>query len=245
MNPDHSSNPDLSLTVAVGCYGAYPQYSIRAVESLLANCDDRKNFNIFVGCNESSHQILNVFRNYYDQGRIEALVECRRNINKDPMMRVLLELCSTRYLLWLDDDSHVLPGWDTELLKFMKANLPLDVAGHTFFVHRRFGEHETFLRQRPWYVSKELEEERIWFATGGLFLARVGFLRKHNFPDRALVKRADDVFLGELCQQQKAILRDFGRCRPLMDRIKISDGNRRGSGEGADGWLQVDPITGT
>jgi hypothetical protein len=232
------------LSVLVGCYGNYPQYSIRAVESLLKNSSHRDNFNLYVGCNESSPEILHAFRKYLDIGSIDVLVENRENINKDPMMRVLLEFCRTPYALWLDDDSHVSPGWDNEILKFITDNHPFDVGGHVFYINRRSDEYREFLRTRPWYVSQELEQDPIWFATGGLFLARVEFLRQHNFPDRAMVKLADDVLMGELCQQQKAILKDFGGCRAIMDKIKISDGSRRGNGEGADGWLKVHPLTG-
>jgi hypothetical protein len=59
-----------------------------------------------------------------------------------------------------------------------------------------------------------------------------------------MVKRADDVLLGELCQQQQGVLKDFGKRRAIMDRIRISDGHRRGCGEGGDGWRKVDPLTG-
>lgn len=227
------------LSVMVGCYGGWPQYSIRAVESLLSHCKSRECFDLHVGCNESSPEILAVLRKYLDWGRIDSLVECRRNINKDPMMRALLDLCETEYVLWLDDDSHVLPGWDEHLLRFIESHQPFDVAGHVYFIGRRSGEYEEFLRKRPWYVAREKEQERVWFATGGLFMARGDWLRLHDFPDRAMVKRQDDILLGDLIQQQEGVLKDFGKDRGVMDRIRISDGNRRGSGEGSDGWRTV------
>lgn len=220
----------------VGCYGGWPQYSIRAVESLLSHCKSRERFDLYVGCNESSPEILAVLRKYLDWGRIDALVECRRNINKDPMMRILLELCETEYVLWLDDDSHVLPGWDEHLLRFIESNQPFDVAGHVFYLARRSEEYKDFLRKRAWYVSEEKEGERVWFATGGLFAARAAWLRHHDFPDRAMVKKQDDILLGDLIQQQDGVLKDFGKDREVMDRIRISDGQRRGGGEGSDGW---------
>ena len=226
----------LRLSVMVGCYGGWPQYSIRAVESLLSHCVARERLDVFVGCNECSPEILTVFRKYLDGGRIEGLVECRRNINKDPMMRVLLELCETEYVVWLDDDSHVLPGWDVELMRFIEEQGPLDVAGHVFFIAKRSAEYVEFLRGRPWYVGAEREREPVWFATGGLFVARAAWLREHDFPDRAMVKKQDDILLGDLIMQQGGVLRDFGRDREVMDRIRISDGQRRGFGEGADGW---------
>ena len=234
----------MRLAVMVGCYGAFPQYSIRAVESLLTHCTRREAFDLVVGCNESSPEILQVFRKYLDWGRIDALVESRRNLNKDPLMRVLLEWCDTEYVLWMDDDSHVLPGWDEHLRRFIEQQQPFDVAGHVFYISQRSPELAEFLRARPWHVSVEREAERIWFATGGFFLARAAFLRQHNFPDRGMIKRQDDILLGELLQQQNGVLKDFGKDRGVMERVRISDGQRRGSGEGTDGWLRVDPKTG-
>lgn len=233
---------DKALSVLVGCYGDYPQYSIRAIESLLKNCAKREDFNLYVGCNESAPAILNLFRRYLDRGCIDVLVESQYNINKDPMLRVLLELCTTPYILWLDDDSHVLLHWDMHILDFISKSDPFDVAGHVFYISERSDEHLAFLRKRPWYVSKEREAIPIWFATGGFFLARTAFLRNHSFPDRAMIKRADDVLLGELCQQQNGVLRDFGQNRDIMDRIKISDGERRGTGESIEAWLKLPAI---
>jgi hypothetical protein len=200
---------------------------------------------VYVGCNESSPEILAAFRKYLDEGCIEALVECRRNINKDPMMRVLLEMCETEYALWMDDDSHVLPGWDEYLLRFIEANRPFDAAGHMYYSCERSAESRRFLRARPWYTSPALEREPVTFPTGGLFLARVDWLRKHQFPDRAMIKREDDILLGDLICQQGGVLRDFASDRDLMDRIRISDGPRRGSGEGDDGWVFTAPVNGS
>jgi hypothetical protein len=233
------------LSVLVGCYGGWPQYSIRAVESVLSHCTHRDRLDVYVGCNESSPEILGVFRKYLDHARIEALIECRRNINKDPMMRVMLEMCETEYVLWMDDDSHVLPGWDEHLLRFIEANRPFDAAGHVFYISKRSPELAAFLRMRPWYKSAALEGEKIWFPTGGLFLARVEWLRKHNFPDRAMIKKQDDILLGELIAQQGGVLRDFGRDRGIMERIRISDGTRRGTGEGKDGWVSAGAANGS
>jgi hypothetical protein len=42
--------------------------------------------------------------------------------------------------------------------------------------------------------------------------------------------------LGELIAQQNGILHNFAFDRPLMERLRINDAPRRGSGEGADGW---------
>jgi hypothetical protein len=121
---------------------------------------------------------------------------------------------------------------------------PFDVAGHVFFCHRS-PEYEQFVRQRPWWKGDEAYpnddwRKRVWFATGGLWLARTAFLRQHEFPDRAMVKKQDDLLLGDLIGQQCGKLFDFGH-HEIMKHIRISDGNRRGNGEGTDGWKQGVP----
>jgi GT2 family glycosyltransferase len=224
------------ISVLIGCYGAWPQYSIRAVESVLNHSHRREALDVYVGCNETSPEILAAFRKHLDEERIEALVESRRNINKDPMMRVLLEMCQTEYALWMDDDSHVLPGWDEKIIQYIDRNRPFDAAGDVHFIRKRSPDLAEFLRKRPWYKSREFEREPIFFPVGGMFLARVDWLRKHQFPDPAMLKKLDDVLLGELIAQQNGILHNFAFDRPLMERLRINDAPRRGTGEGADGW---------
>ncbi len=224
-----ATNPQKLFSVLICCYGDYPQYSLRAVESILSNCNSRHLFKIYVGCNQCSQAVVTPLRKLFDEERIDLLVESKRNLNKDPMMRILMDACETPYMLWMDDDSHVSPGWDDPIQQFIMEKDPFDVAGHVFYINERGPEYFQFLRLRPWYKSQDLEAKQVWFATGGLFLARLGFLRKHDFPDRVMAKNMDDILLGELCAQQDGRLVDFGGNREIMDRIRISDGRRRGS----------------
>ena len=59
-----------------------------------------------------------------------------------------------------------------------------------------------------------------------------------------MVKKLDDLLLGDCVSQTRGRLLDFGQTREIMDRVRISDGKRRGEGEGADGWRSVDPRLG-
>jgi len=222
------------LSILIGCYGAFPQYSIRAIESII-NCDNRNMLDIYIGCNQCCQETLQCARRKLDCNNIDAIIELNYNINKDPMLRLLIDLCTTPYFLWLDDDTHVLEGWDTAILDFIN-NQSFDVAGHMFFMNDRSEKYTKFLRARPWWKSKELEKLPIWFATGGYLLARVEYLRQHNFPDKSMVKRMDDVLLGDLLQQQNGKLIDFGHNRGIMDKVKISNGDRRGIGEDGDAF---------
>jgi hypothetical protein len=223
------------ISVLVGCYGDYPQYSLRAVQSVLRT----EGIKIHVGCNACSTETLGRLREWHDAGSIATLIESRENINKDPMMRLMVERTETEYLMWMDDDSHVLPGWDRTLRGLLQAHAPFDVAGHVFYCYRS-DDYKSFLCGRPWWRGAEAYpnddwRNRVWFATGGLWLARTAFLRHHGFPDRGMVKKQDDLLLGDLIGQQGGKLFDFGH-HEIMQFARISDGHRRGVGEGRDGW---------
>jgi hypothetical protein len=223
-----------TLSVLIGCYGDYPHYSLRAVKSVLS---EQRDFDIHIGCNSCSPKTVSALRNFKDDGKIDTLVESSFNINKDPMMRVLLEFVKTEYVLWMDDDSHFTGPWYSELLKFVNHK-PFDCAGHVFFCHKS-NEYKEFLKSRPWFKDDEsfsdpTHKDIVWFATGGCFLVRTSLLTENGFPDQAMVKKQDDLLLGDLISQKKGRLVQFPQT--LMDVVRISDGDRRGTGESSDGW---------
>jgi hypothetical protein len=95
-----------ALSVLIGCYGDHPEYSLRAVASVL-QADCRERLEIHVGCNACGDATRRRLREWLDSGQIDSLIECRRNINKDPLMRLLVDLACAPYVLWMDDDSHL------------------------------------------------------------------------------------------------------------------------------------------
>ena len=154
-------------------------------------------------------------------------------------MRVLIDLARGPYILWMDDDSYMLPGWDDALHAFLRLHEPFDCAGWTHS-WRRTDEYREFLKQRPWYIGSgpgdaATDDQQISYATGGLFLARTAFLREHEFPDRRMIKKLDDVLLGDLIIQHNG--RRIAFSDDLMQFLRINDGERRGTGEGPEGWI--------
>lgn len=226
------------FSVLLGCYGDYPEYSVRAITSV-CRARNPSGFDIHVGCNACGPTTVEHMRSRLDRAEIDSLIESRENINKDPMMRLLIDLVTTPYLLWVDDDTHVMNGWDQNLFTFIESNHnKFDCAGHVFYSHRS-PEYQAFLATRPWWLGADhylesCHHERVWFPTGGFWLARADFLRAHNYPDRQMIKKQDDLLLGDLISQHNGRLVSFPR--EIMDCVKISDGRRRGVGEGHDGW---------
>jgi tetratricopeptide (TPR) repeat protein len=223
------------FAVLLGCYGNFPDYSIRAMESLTAGRDLSDHCDIYIGLNACGDRTVAHARALADAGIVAGVVESRSNRNKDPMLRLLLEMAGDApYILWMDDDSHFVDrSWPAQLHNFFQAEHPFDVAG----MHARWGPRRDL---DPPYV--ELAKSRSWFrgfadqpqdllewlpfVVGGMFVARTEFLRRHNFPDRRMVKALDDVLLGELLQQVGGRL--VAMPPTLLSLIRINEGQRRG-----------------
>lgn len=226
-----------SVSILLGCYGDYPHYSLRAVRALV----NRHQTPLHVGCNACGAATIRELRAWRDAGQIDTLIECGENINKDPMLRLLLERARTDYIFWLDDDIFLTPGWEAALHEFLGAHAPFDVAGHVFYCGRS-PEYDAFLRERPWWHGEHAYphagwRQNTWFATGGYFLARAAYLRTHDYPDRRMIKRLDDVLLGDMVVQTGGRLVDFSKTE-LMRRILVEQVPRRGCGESEDGWIR-------
>ncbi len=238
------------LSVLIGCYGDYAHLTLRAVSSVIGEARVKEFCDIHVGANECCETTLRELRKGADAGLIDTLIESRPNINKDPMMRLLIGVTETPYVLWMDDDSWLKPGWAAAFEKFLEGepapDKPVDVAG-AIFVMNRWDGYADLLRARPWWRGEdripEHQKQQAAFPLGGLFLARTAFLRAHNFPDRGMVKRLDDVLLGDLITQAGGHMTPF--TPEIWDFITISDAPRRGFGEGEDGFRHDEDLAST
>ena len=216
----------MKFSVSICCYGDFSEYSLRAVQSVLS---PNRDYEIHIGCNTCGKKTLYLLRKLYDEKRIDTLIESNININRDQMERLLIERTRTEYDLWLDDDSYVLSGWDGAISNFIDRNQPFDAAGQ-LFVAGRYPEYKELCKQRPWWKDGLGEEDKVYFPVGGLFLFRTDFMRKHDFPDRDMIKHYGDMFLGDLIVQQNGILKVFDE--NVNSKIVVDAGKRRGSGGG-------------
>lgn len=234
LQPDALVPTSKPLTVMVGCYGDFSSYSVRALNSIASGKDMRRYCDVVIGLNECCAQTVSAARDLVERGLVDAIIECRSNLNKDPMMRQLIALAKTTYVMWLDDDSHFVDtSWPQALGRFIEREHPFDAAGQ----NARWGprrdldpQYMEFVRARPWWRTDahQPQELREWvpFVVGGLFLARTAFLREHDFPDGKMVKAMDDVALGELMHQAGG--RMVGLPGDILHMMRISDGHRRG-----------------
>ena len=223
-------NPHKQISILLVCYGDYPHYSGRAIASLAATPDLRQHCDVHVGCNACCPETIAIMRRHRDAGVIDTLIESQANLNKDPMLRHLLQWVATPYVLIMDDDSHVRSPWLDAMLRFLRRHDPLDVAGQ-LFCRDRTPPYQPAAERRPWWRGMDHvppdQRQRIVYATGGLLLARTAFLRDHGWPDAGLVVEFEDVLLCDLVHHVGGKLLPFDS--DILASVSISDGERRWS----------------
>ena len=144
------------------------------------------------------------------------------------MLRQMIELSQTPYVLVMDDDTHVRPGWLESLVAFIRTSMPFDLAGKHYFWDRS-PMYQRAVEQRPWWRGREFippaQRGRIRFCTGGFYLARTEFLRRHDYPDRGMVIQYDDTMLADLVYQVGGVLLEMPGV--VLSKVSINDAERR------------------
>jgi hypothetical protein len=222
----------LELSVLTNFYGDHPNLAHRLLTQIAR--PDRP-YRLLIGLSECCQETVEAAR----QAAPDVLLECRANANKDPTMRVLLDLVTTPFILWLDDDVVLLDGWADAVADFLATTHgEFDVAGYARTFER--GAHYIrFLKQRPWYTGRPLQNVSV-FPQGSVWMARTDYLLAHNYPDRAMIKKLDDVLLGDMLWQTDGRFAEFpDALKALAPRAATA---RRGTGEDDDGWKMLDDI---
>lgn len=187
--------------VLVLCYGDHVNLARRCLSSLLSK-REKPYINIHIGLNQCSVQTREFCRTLLDKNMVSTLIDSNINLNKDPMMRKLIDCVSSDYFLWLDDDSYVnANGWDTELSKKIQDNPETDIFGFPH-ISGRDPAYDDYLQKRPWYKENVLDKHRIYFPLGGFWIAKKSYLEKHDYPDKGMFSRMDqhmdDRLLGDM-----------------------------------------------
>ena len=239
----------MNLEVLICCYGDYPDITLPTLQKIISLADHPENLRIHVGTNACGKKTTDFLRQAYDAGDITTLVECKENRNKDPTMRVLIEHVEEPYFVWFDDDTYpTKKGWNTKVLSIIEEN-KFDVAGFVHTTNRNiYPGYKEFLSKRPWFTGWDTTakaadanlHENAVFAHGAFWIARTAYLREHDYPDRDMIKKADDMLLGEMIVHTDGKLLSVGE---LWDKwIRVNKGPRRGTGERADdGWKGMAP----
>jgi len=189
-----------TFEILICAYGDYPELIQRCISSILEH--GSLNSKIHVGLNDGSTRTKQYLRNLLDENKICTLVESNINLHKDHMMRILTDLVDSPYLIWFDDDSYVNEkDWDVQLVKQI-FETQTDVLGFPHVVGYN-AQYLEFLKTRSWYSNKirEPDPNVCHFPVGGVWVTKCEYLRKHNYPDRKMIKWSGDMLVGDLLHQ--------------------------------------------
>jgi hypothetical protein len=178
---------------------------------------------IFVGANAPSQQTDAVIAEYLAAGKIDRVFRSEHNRNKCPAMREMFAEVLTPLIWWFDDDSHIeaLSAFDRWLDAAVDLPLTVGAWGHVFYIGGS-DYLKTQSRSAPWFKGLPFIDNW-WFPTGGCWMARTEAVHKLGWPHVGLVKRQDDVLLGEALRQNGYSIKDIG-----PSGVRISDHDRRG-----------------
>jgi hypothetical protein len=219
--------------VLICCYGDYLDIAKRCIGSLLRLSSQP--LKIHIGTNECGIKTKIYLRNLFDKKDIATLIESNTNLNKDPMMRKLIDCVNSEYFLWLDDDSYITENlWDVMVNDHIQ-NHQFDVSGFPHYSNRLSWPYNNppyheFLKQRPWFNNiTQPSEADCLFPVGGCWLAKTEYIRQHNYPDHGMHLRwhqhRDDMLIGDMIKEtQGKFVTLFG-----WDSIfKVNKSPRRG-----------------
>jgi hypothetical protein len=222
-----------TFDVLVCCYGDYLDIAQRCLNSII-NLSSQ-NLNIHVGLNECGYNTKNYCRNLLDNSNITTLIDSRINLNKDPMMRKLIDCVNNEYFLWLDDDSYISEkNWDLKVIEHINSN-DFDISGFPHISHRlawpyKDPSYYEYLRQRPWFRDNiKPDMSQCHFSIGACWIGRTQYLVDNNYPDKGMNQRwhqhRDDMLLGDM------IIETGGRWRHMFgwdSTFKVNKADRRG-----------------
>lgn len=236
---------DIPITICVLCYGEHPELARRCLDSIIQKCPPEK-YLLRVGLNECCPETVDYVRSLE---QVDSLYLCKRNINQCPMMARLLCQLETEFVWWFDDDSYIKhPGaLDYRLKTVRECSDTVGIWGEVAF-HGHTSEFvepeavQLWIQNQSWYSGHPapcgqlryepefyLSGDRRWhFCSGGSWFARSVVINKLGWPPASLIKKSNDVLLGEAIRQAGYELFDLGG-----KGVHSNGADRRGCGEDA------------
>ncbi|MCB2213802.1 glycosyltransferase family 2 protein [bacterium] len=128
INPSRGQTLDFAparTTVAVLVYAPHQAGYFKdrldvtrmTIESILANTQEP--FDLLVFDNGSCPEMVRYLQSLYESGKIDYLVQSKRNIGKLNALRIIFDSAPGEIVAYTDDDVFHLPGWLEEHLKII------------------------------------------------------------------------------------------------------------------------------
>ena len=242
-------------TVFVLLYGParFAQMHRRCLESIIGTVPAGR-LDLRVGSNELCEESVRFVEGLVDKGVVTKHYRHRTNDKKYPVMREMFwdDSCpiTTKWLLWFDDDSIA----DRDRLWLHKLTSVI-IEGYGEGKHL-FGDHRVwelkpgqgqFIRERPWYKSRQFRDMRgnpapngnkIHFAAGGFWAMSVEAMRACDVPDTKLQHNGGDYMIGEQLWQNGFGLRKWNSQKQFIHTSSVP---RRGLSEVHIGRTSIKP----
>lgn len=217
----------------------YHELHTRCINSIIKNTaftvDRTRMYKLVVGLNEADEKtkrfLLHQVKPFVED---LVLVEHDKNIMKYPMMREMFECVRTDWVVWFDDDSHLMKkSWLTNLCRRIEkdeANKSYVAMYGRKAVHSLTNEQLLWIQHADWYRGKlPLVDSGgmpfTVFILGGWWAMRTKVIRELDWPDERIYHNGGDVMLGEALRQA-----DW-RVGNHYDGVVIDDAPRRGYSE--------------
>jgi GT2 family glycosyltransferase len=225
--------PSVPFTVCVLLYGDYLDMIKRCLLSIKEHIPPEF-AKVRIGMNEVSPRVRDwVWTNM--TGDHITVFDSPKNIFKYPLMRRMFNepLIDTEWVMWLDDDSHIVdPQFVTKLSKFLAEN-PYDYVGNPYIYTWLAPGQVQWVKEADWYGGKPpltrmkngQTKYTVDFATGGFWCIRAEVVRALDWPDKRIGHNFGDVSLGEAIRQNDY---RFGK---FYEGVAISDCERRGASQ--------------
>ena len=217
-------------TICVLLYGEYVQLHRRCINSILVNTPKDK-YKLIVGCNEVNAQTLEWLGTELPRVGVdhEVIIEAA-NTYKYPLMRKMFERNDSNWLIWFDDDSHIVdnPEWLQQTAAFFQPglNAGYHCFGKTYYYHLKTGQIN-WVKSAKWYKGREFRQNKghdtIDFCTGGFWAISTIALKALDWPDPRINHNGGDIMLGAALYQN-----ELGMQQIKVPGITISNHKRRG-----------------
>lgn len=243
------------FTVCVLGYGDNLSLMQRCMESILTHTPPER-IDVRIALNQPAQQLLTYVEGF-DKKIVTKLYVDGKNRRKYPAMREMFwdpdHPIQTNYVLWFDDDSHVIhPKWLSLLATSIISNHGNGVRLygvkyiHDLAVYKKLGySPEKWFREADWWKDQQMHQGKgtrvspngseIVFASGGFIALATEAIRVGNIPDKRLNHNGGDITIGAQVHQAGFRMADF--CRGKSP-VRYSDAPRRGFREPFQ-WAEV------
>ncbi len=235
------------ITICVLCYGPHTDLAQRCLGGILKTLP-RERFDLRVAVNKSVPGTVDY---------LKTLNATKLYINKDnqykyPMMRKMFwdkeNPITTKYILWLDDDTWVVkPNWINslcnEIVNFHPYNYRMfgNIMYHDLAIYKKGLEPAKWFREADWYRGKNFRVKVgqhevsngsiIDFAVGWCWAMNTEAMRAANIPDIRLNHNGGDITIGEQMHQAGFGIRQWNKGKSLIACPTKAGGGRRGYSE--------------